>query len=82
MHKETTFERNLVQIEEELDVLSRELGDGYGLASSFLWDAASNVPWSIVAVSVAQIAIEFLCDRDQKFGLALLKKAAARWRAG
>ena len=35
--------------------------------------AASRVPWAIVLVSAAQIAVELVLSREQKLALALFK---------
>ena len=43
--------------------------DGSAIANN----AASKVPWAIVAVSVAQIMVEMILSREQKLELALFK---------
>ena len=40
---------------------------------SVIANAASKVPWAIVAVSVAQIMVEMILSREQKLELALFK---------
>ncbi len=72
----SSLEYHLIEVEKELEFVGKQLGSGYSLARGLLWDAAACIPWSVVAVSVVQVAVQFLCSQDQKLDLALWRKGA------